>query len=70
MQCPSCHADDDFIVDSRPLHDATSIRRRRECGVCHTRFTTYETYEAVPTPPDAATVAAQLREMARVVEGW
>ena len=42
MKCPSCNSDDIKVVDSRPVEDNNSIRRRRECLNCHTRFTTYE----------------------------
>jgi len=34
------------VVDSRDLEDSATIRRRRECNVCGTRFTTYERVEA------------------------
>jgi transcriptional repressor NrdR len=34
------------VVDSRDLDDAATIRRRRECGACSLRFTTYERIEA------------------------
>jgi transcriptional repressor NrdR len=34
------------VVDSRDLDDAATIRRRRECTACSTRFTTYERIEA------------------------
>jgi transcriptional repressor NrdR len=33
-------------VDSRDLDDSATIRRRRECAACATRFTTYERTEA------------------------
>jgi len=33
-------------VDSRDLDDSATIRRRRECVACTTRFTTYERVEA------------------------
>jgi transcriptional repressor NrdR len=36
------------VVDSRSSDDNTSIRRRRECGRCKARFTTYERMEEVP----------------------
>lgn len=45
MRCPSCGADDDKVVDSRPTSDGTAIRRRRECRACGTRFTTFERVE-------------------------
>lgn len=46
MKCPSCGSDDIKVVDSRPVEDNNSIRRRRECLRCHTRFTTYEVIDA------------------------
>ena len=46
MRCPACGEHDSRVVDSRDLDDAATIRRRRECNVCGTRFTTYERVEA------------------------
>ena len=48
MRCPKCQADDTRVVDSREAPDGSAIRRRRECGACSGRFTTYERYEEVP----------------------
>jgi transcriptional repressor NrdR len=48
MQCPRCGADEDRVVDSRSVREGRAIRRRRECGVCGERFTTYETFETHP----------------------
>ena len=45
MVCPFCNAEDTAVVDSRKNVDGDSIRRRRECSVCNTRFTTYEKSE-------------------------
>jgi transcriptional repressor NrdR len=45
VRCPSCGADDDRVVDSRPASDGTAIRRRRECRACGLRFTTFERAE-------------------------
>lgn len=42
MYCPSCNAQDTRVIDSRLLLDENSVRRRRKCDVCETRFTTYE----------------------------
>ncbi|MCA9835020.1 MAG: transcriptional repressor NrdR [Thermomicrobiales bacterium] len=47
MKCPFCHADNTRVVDSRDINTGEAIRRRRECEVCHRRFTTYERYEPV-----------------------
>ena len=45
MVCPFCNAEDTAVVDSRKNVDGDSIRRRRKCSVCNTRFTTYEKSE-------------------------
>src|SRR5215211_4426846 len=47
MRCPYCHEPDSRVIDSRELSGGNSIRRRRECGHCGRRFTTYERVEAV-----------------------
>jgi transcriptional repressor NrdR len=46
MRCPHCGERETRVVDSRDLDDAATIRRRRECVACTTRFTTYERVEA------------------------
>jgi transcriptional repressor NrdR len=45
VRCPSCGADDDRVVDSRPSTNGDAIRRRRECRSCGLRFTTFERIE-------------------------
>ncbi|MDP3677569.1 MAG: transcriptional regulator NrdR [Methylotenera sp.] len=45
MKCPFCGADDTQVIDSRVNDEGDSIRRRRRCGACDKRFTTYETAE-------------------------
>lgn len=42
MKCPYCSSDDTRVINSRPSDEGAAIRRRRECAVCHRRFTTYE----------------------------
>jgi len=39
--CPKCSSDKSMVVDSRGTAD-NSIRRRRLCGACGGRFTSYE----------------------------
>ena len=46
MRCPQCGERETRVVDSRDLDDAATIRRRRECSACTTRFTTYERVES------------------------
>jgi len=48
MKCPFCGRDNTRVVDSRPVDDNTSIRRRRVCDDCRRRFTSYERAEVVP----------------------
>jgi len=43
MFCPFCQAQDTKVIDSRLVGDGSQIRRRRECEICHARFTTFET---------------------------
>ena len=45
MYCPFCQAEDTKVIDSRLVADGSQIRRRRECEVCHSRFTTFETID-------------------------
>lgn len=47
MKCPFCGADELKVIDSRPNLDNNTIRRRRECIDCSSRFTTYERIEDV-----------------------
>ena len=48
MKCPFCNQDNTRVVDSRPVEDTNSIRRRRLCDACGRRFTTYEKVESIP----------------------
>jgi transcriptional repressor NrdR len=47
MRCPYCSAEKNHlnVIDSRSCDGENSIRRRRECEICHKRFTTYERVE-------------------------
>ena len=45
MKCPFCNQDNTRVVDSRPVDDTNSVRRRRLCDACGRRFTTYEKVE-------------------------
>ena len=48
MKCPVCNFADSRVLDSRPVNEGSSIRRRRECPACGKRFTTYEVVDTVP----------------------
>ena len=47
MKCPVCGSRDSRVLDSRPVQDDSSIKRRRECPNCGKRFTTYEVIDTV-----------------------
>jgi transcriptional repressor NrdR len=42
MRCPFCSSEDVQVKDSRSAEDGNAIRRRRLCGSCGGRFTTFE----------------------------
>ncbi len=45
MRCPYCQAQDTRVIDSRLAREGDQVRRRRECGQCGERFTTFESAE-------------------------
>lgn len=45
MRCPVCNHKNTSVVDTRPLENDLSIRRRRECDKCEYRFSTIEETE-------------------------
>ncbi len=76
LRCPYCGEDEDRVVDSRPADEGASVRRRRQCQVCGSRFTTFERTElpdlAVRKSDDRleAFDRAKVREgMARAAKG-
>lgn len=48
MLCPNCSCKESRVIDSRSFDDGASIKRRRECLECGTRFTTFERREEEP----------------------
>ncbi|MFS0654616.1 transcriptional regulator NrdR [Bacillus sp. 179-C3.3 HS] len=48
MKCPTCQHLGTRVLDSRPVDEGKSIRRRRECESCQYRFTTFEKLEQLP----------------------
>lgn len=48
MKCPACGQRESRVLDSRPVEEDSSIKRRRECVACGRRFTTYEVVDTVP----------------------
>ena len=48
MKCPYCGYSTSKVLNSRPVNDNETIRRRRQCEKCDRRFTTYEKIETIP----------------------
>jgi transcriptional repressor NrdR len=48
MKCPYCGSLKNRVINSRLTSDESSIRRRRECEACSSRFTTFEHIEHTP----------------------
>ena len=48
MRCPYCGKGDSKVLETRLCDDGYSVRRRRECMDCQTRFTTYEKQDDLP----------------------
>ena len=47
MKCPFCQHADTQVLDTRVSEEGDAIRRRRRCGKCDKRFTTFERIELV-----------------------
>jgi len=47
MYCPFCRAEETKVTDSRLVADGVEVRRRRQCLLCHERFTTFEVAELI-----------------------
>ena len=45
MKCPFCSHSETQVSETRVSEDGAFIRRRRQCGACDKRFTTYERAE-------------------------
>ncbi len=48
MRCPYCSELENKVIDSRMAKEGDTVRRRRQCLACNTRFTTYERVERLP----------------------
>jgi len=48
MKCPYCSFENTDVIETRDSEDLAVTRRRRACGKCEKRFTTYERIETVP----------------------
>ena len=69
MRCPRCRVDDTKVIDSREADDGSAIRRRRSCGACGHRFTTYERLEEVPLMVSKSGGGREPFDRAKVIAG-
>jgi transcriptional repressor NrdR len=69
VQCPSCHAEDTKVVDSRLAEEGTAVRRRRQCVSCSYRFTTFERVDEVPLVVAKADGRQEPFDRAKIVAG-
>lgn len=69
VHCPSCHADDTRVVDSRLAEEGAAIRRRRECHSCSHRFTTFERVDTAPLSIVKSSGVHEPFERQKVVDG-
>ncbi|HTH06508.1 MAG TPA: ATP cone domain-containing protein, partial [Ilumatobacteraceae bacterium] len=69
MRCPQCRADDTKVIDSREAEDGTAIRRRRSCGTCAYRFTTYERLDEVPLLVSKSNGSREPFDRAKLIAG-
>ncbi len=66
MRCPKCKNLDTKVIDSRIAEDGKSIRRRRECEKCESRFTTFERMEFVNFVVTKSTGEEELYDRSKV----
>jgi len=69
MHCPSCHAEDTSVIDSRVIEDGATIRRRRQCDQCHFRFSTREEIEILTLTVVKANAVEQPYDRDKLVRG-
>lgn len=69
MKCPYCNELDTKVIDSRPADDNNSIRRRRQCGTCQKRFTTYEKLETMPLMVIKKDCSREIYERSKIESG-
>ena len=69
MQCPFCQHPSNRVLESRSAESGRSIRRRRECLKCNSRFTTYERIEYVPITVVKRTGNRELFNRSKLLRG-
>ena len=69
MKCPYCGKENTRVVDSRPVDEDNSIRRRRVCDSCEKRFTTYEKVESIPVMVVKKDQSRELYDRSKILNG-
>ncbi|MCD8327043.1 MAG: transcriptional regulator NrdR [Lachnospiraceae bacterium] len=69
MKCPFCGSENIRVVDSRPVEESNSIRRRRICEGCGKRFTTYEKVETFPIMVIKKDQTREVYDRAKIEQG-
>lgn len=69
MKCPFCNQENTRVIDSRPVPDNNSIRRRRQCDECGKRFTTYEKIETIPLVVIKKDQSREQFDRAKILDG-
>ena len=69
MKCPFCNQENTRVIDSRPVPDNNSIRRRRQCDECGKRFTTYEKIETIPLTVIKKDISREQYERRKIQDG-
>jgi transcriptional repressor NrdR len=69
MRCAFCGFTESRVLDSRPVEEERSIRRRRECQQCGKRFTTYERLEEIPLIVVKADNRRELFDPSKILKG-
>lgn len=69
MRCAFCGYAESRVLDSRPVEEGKSIRRRRECQGCGQRYTTYERIEEIPLIVVKADNRRELFDATKILNG-
>lgn len=69
MRCAFCGHGESRVLDSRPVEEGRSIRRRRECQQCGQRYTTYERIEEIPLIVVKADNRRELFDTSKILNG-
>ncbi len=57
------------MIDSRLAEEGRAIRRRRECGGCHQRYTTFERVDEMPLLVEKRSGAREPFDRAKLISG-